>query len=153
MVGTAVGAAFITEGVHLIGTNGLAGELGYIPININGEVKRLDELAGGAFLSARLNVNGKNLAELSKNSDQTALSVIREGGYSLGIALATVINLLNPSKLALGGGTVNLPGYYDAVKEAVNEYSIPESLDSCALPMVRSGQAVVALGALRCLAG
>ncbi len=153
MVGTAVGAAFITEGVHLLGTTGLAGELGYIPIGIDGEVKRLDELAGGTFLAAKLNVNGNDLAKRAQNGDTTALAVIRKGGYSLGIAIATVINLLNPSRLALGGGTVGLPGYFDAAREAAVEYSIPEAWDSCSLSMVRSGESVVALGAIRCLTG
>jgi predicted NBD/HSP70 family sugar kinase len=153
MVGTAVGAAFITEGVHLLGTSGLAGELGYMPMGVNGEVKRLDELAGGAFLASKLNINGKRLAELAHSGDKKAMAIIRAGGNFLGIALSTVINLLNPSKLALGGGTITLPGYFDAVNEAVNKYSIPELRNACSIYKVRSGESVAALGALRCLQG
>jgi len=36
----AVGAAFLTEGTLLRGTTGFAGELGDMPINVNGEMKR-----------------------------------------------------------------------------------------------------------------
>jgi predicted NBD/HSP70 family sugar kinase len=103
MVGTGVGAAFQTEGFPLLGARGWAGELGYMPMCINGEVKRLDELAGGAFIAKKLRTNSQNLALLAKESDEEALKLIRKGGYSLGIALAAVINLLNPAKLVLGG--------------------------------------------------
>ncbi len=151
MVGTAVGAAFLIGGLPLMGATGLAGELGYMPMSINGEIKRLDELAGGGFLAAKLNINGKRLAELAKSGDTTALAVIREGGYSLGIALAAVINLLNPSRLALGGGTFSLPGYFDAAREAAAQHTISELWQACSLSGVRSGETVAALGAVRCV--
>ena len=151
MVGTAVGSAFITEGLPLMGTTGLAGELGYMPMSVKGEIKRLDELAGGSFLAAKLGTNGKGLAELAKSCNSTALSVIREGGTFLGMALATVINLLNPSRLALGGGTFALPGYFDAARETAAQHTIPELWQTCSLSRVRSGETVAALGALRCV--
>lgn len=149
MVGTAVGAAFLTGGRTLIGATGWAGELGYMPISINGEVKRLDELAGGSFLASKLNVNGKRLAELANSGDPSALAVIREGGYSLGIAVAGVINLFNPSRLAFGGGTLSLPGYFDAVKVTAAQYTISELWQVCSLSRICSGESVAALGALR----
>ena len=132
-----------------MGASGLAGELGYMPMRINGEVKRLDELAGGAFLAAKLNINAKRLAELAKNGDAATLAVIREGGDSLGLAIAAVINLLNPSRLALGGGTFSLPGYFDAAREAAAQHTIPELWQTCSISMVRSGETVAALGAVR----
>jgi predicted NBD/HSP70 family sugar kinase len=39
MAGTAVGAAFVAHGEPLLGTSGWAGELGYLPLAIAGEVK------------------------------------------------------------------------------------------------------------------
>lgn len=149
MVGTAVGAAFLTGGQTLMGATGWAGELGYMPISINGEVERLDVLAGGSFLASKLNVNGRQLAELAHINDPSALAVIRDGGRFLGIAVAGVINLLNPSRLAFGGGTLSLPGYFDAMKVAAAQYTIPELWRVCSLSRVGSGESVAALGAIR----
>jgi predicted NBD/HSP70 family sugar kinase len=149
MVGTAVGAAFVIDGLPLVGTSGWAGELGYIPISINGEVKRLDELAGGAFIAGRLGLDAHTLGERAQSGDESVLLAIREGGYALGLAIATVINLLNPSRIALGGGTLELKGYEDSAYMAAKQFSLPELWQNCRLLRVKAGDTVVALGAMR----
>ena len=152
MVGTAVGAAFVANGQPLLGTSGWAGELGYLPCAFAGEPKRLDELAGGAAMAARRGVDGARLAELARTGDAAALEVIRDGGAALGTAIAAVVNLLNPSRIALGGGAVELPGYWQAVEDAAKRHSIAELWSDCALARVRAGERVVALGARRAAA-
>jgi predicted NBD/HSP70 family sugar kinase len=149
MVGTAIGAAFLINGLPLQGSQGWAGELGYIPILMNGEVKRLDELAGGVFIAKRLGLDAQALAERAQAGDESVLGVIREGGYALGLAIATVINLFNPAQIALGGGTLDLKGYEEAVYGAAKQFSLPELWRSCTLSKVRTRDAVVALGAMR----
>ncbi len=152
MVGTGVGAAFQVEGIPLRGANGWAGELGYLPIFMNGEVKRLDELAGGAFIAQKLDTDGENLAALVQAGDERALLAVREGGYALGLALAAVINLFNPARLVLGGGTWGLPGYENAACATAQRFSLPDLWNSCKLSGVKSGDSVVARGAARFVA-
>ena len=149
MVGTAIGAAFITEGKLLTGATGLAGELGYMPMQTNRGIERLDELAGGSFLAAKHGVSAKSFANLIEVGDRTAIARLCEGGRYLGVAVASVINLINPSRLAFGGGTVGLPGYFEAVVETAAKYTIPDLWSACELSKVRSGELVVALGAMR----
>jgi glucokinase len=149
MVGTAVGAAFLVNGLPLVGTNGWAGELGYIPILLNGEVKRLDELAGGAFIAKRVGLDAQVLAERAQVGNESVLLAIQEGGYALGLAIAIIINLFNPAKIALGGGTLELKGYEESVYRAAKQFSLPELWRSCSLTKVKTGDAVVALGAMR----
>jgi predicted NBD/HSP70 family sugar kinase len=149
MVGTAVGSAFLIDGLPLRGASGWAGELGYIPIFINGEVKRLDELAGGAFIAQRMGLDAQTLVERAQSGDELVLLAVREGGYVLGLAIATIINLFNPAKIALGGGTLKLKGYEDSVYEAAKQFSLHELWRSCSLTKVKTGDAVVALGAMR----
>jgi glucokinase len=67
----------------------------------------------------------------------------------LGMAIATVINLFNPAKIALGGGTLELKGYEDSAYRAAKQFSLPELWRSCSLTKVKAGDAVVALGATR----
>ena len=152
MVGTAIGAAFVAHGEPLLGTSGWAGELGYLPCAIGGEVKRLDDVAGGAAMAARRGVEPAMLAELASAGDAPTLAVIEEGGAALGLGLAAVVNLLNPSQLALGGGAVELPGYWDAALRAAEKHSIPALWRDCRLAKVRAGERVVALGACRAAA-
>jgi predicted NBD/HSP70 family sugar kinase len=97
MVGTGIGAAFQVGGLPLLGAKGWAGELGYMPIYVDGE-----------------------------------------GGHALGVALAAVINLLNPVKLAIGGGTFALHGYAEAAYKAAQRYSLPDLWDTCSLEEVKS---------------
>lgn len=150
MVGTAVGAAFITEGKTLLGASGWAGELGYMPIWAGGECKRLDELAGGSFMAARCKVSNDEFVRLAGAQDATALQIIHEGAMALGVAIATVVNLLNPARLAVGGGAISLPGYWDIAAEAALRYSIPELWRACRLYRVGDDLTLAARGAVRC---
>jgi predicted NBD/HSP70 family sugar kinase len=149
MVGTAIGAAFLIDGLPLQGSQGWAGELGYIPILMSGEVKRLDELAGGAFIAKRLGLDAQALAERAQAGDESVLWAIREGGYALGLAIATVINLFNPAQIAIGGGALDLNGYEAEAYGAAKQFSLPELWRACSLTKVKAGDAVVALGAMR----
>jgi predicted NBD/HSP70 family sugar kinase len=149
MIGTSVGASFLVNGFPLAGAKGWAGELGYMPIFMNGQVKRLDELAGGGFIAQQVGLESESLALSAQEDDALVLGAIREGGFALGLGLAAVINLFNPSKIALGGGTLNLPGYEEAAYASAKQFSLPELWQACALTKVRMGDAVVALGARR----
>lgn len=149
MAGTAIGAAFIAHGRPLLGARGWAGELGYVPVMADGRVLRLDELAGGSFIAARLGLSSEELAQRAGEGAPAALAAIRAGGRALGLGIAGVINLLNPSRLALGGGALRLPGYLDALRTAASEHSLPDLWKACALTEVRTGERVAALGAIR----
>jgi len=152
MVGTAIGASFLAHGTPLRGTSGWAGELGYFPCGIGREAKRLDEVAGGAAMAARRGVAPARLAELARAGEPESLAVIEEGGSALGAGLAAVVNLLNPSRLALGGGAVDLPGYWEAAARAARRHSIASLWGDCTMARVAAGERVVALGALRAAA-
>jgi predicted NBD/HSP70 family sugar kinase len=116
---------------------------------VNGEVKHLDALAGGSFIAAGLGVPPGEMATLALKGDARVIAAIREGGTALGVGLATVIDLLNPSRLAVGGGALSLPGYWEAARAAAERHAIPEMFRACALSQVRAGARVAALGAIR----
>jgi predicted NBD/HSP70 family sugar kinase len=149
MAGTAIGAAFVVDGSPLRGTSGWAGELGYFPCAVGVEVLRLDDVAGGAAMAARRGVAAAKLAELALAREPQSLAVIEAGGSALGLALAAVVNLLNPSRLALGGGALDLPGYREAAERAAQRHAIPTLWNDCRVVRVAAGERVVALGALR----
>jgi predicted NBD/HSP70 family sugar kinase len=147
MAGTAIGAAFRVGGSPLRGARGWAGELGYLPLSTGGEVRRLDELAGGAWIARRLRTDGAGLAERAARGDAAALSAIREAGAALGLGLAAGVNLLNPELLVLGGGAAELPGYREAALASAARHALPQLWAACEVRPPRHGEAAAALGA------
>ena len=152
MAGTAVGAAFRVHGVPLRGARGWAGEIGYLPLSVDGRVRTLDDLAGGAATAARLGISGAGLAARAAAGDPATLAAVREAGTALGLGLAAVVNLLNPELLAVGGGAAALPGYFEAAVESAAAHALPELWRACTVRRARAGEAVVALGAARAAA-
>jgi glucokinase len=150
MAGTWIGAAVQTNGALLRGARGWAGEFGYAPIAVEGgRVARLDDLAGGGAIARRLGTDGAGLYERAVGGDATALAAVQEAGIALGLGLATLMNLLNPDLLVLGGGAFKLPGYREAALQIAERYALPDSWRVCAIRTTRAGAAVVALGAAR----
>ena len=150
LAGTWIGTAARANGGPLRGVRGWAGEFGYAPLGVEGVgVARLDELAGGGAVARRLDTDGAGAHERAVRGDPDALAAAREAGEALGLGLATLVNLLNPEALVLGGGALDLPGYREAALETAELWSLPDSWRVCTVRPVRAGEAVVALGAAR----
>ena len=150
MAGTAIGCALKVDGHVLRGTDGWAGELGYWPVQQpGGGWLRLDELAGGAFMAARRGVSAAELARLAEAGDPATRMLIDAGATALGATLAGLVNLLNPSVVAVGGGALRLAGYWPRVREALHRHALPPLGERCTLRQVAAGASVVARGALR----
>jgi glucokinase len=149
LAGTGIGAALAIGGTPYRGADGWAGELGSIPIQAGERTATLDELASGASLTARLGIDGETLASRAAAGDAEVLRAIAAAGAALGLGLATVVNLLNPRLLVVGGGTVALPGYLDAALASAARTAMPDPWRACTVRESRRGKALVALGAVR----
>jgi glucokinase len=123
--------------------------LGFAPIAIEGgRVARLDDLAAGEAGARRLGSDGARLYDLSTKGDPEALAAVREAGEALGLGIATLVNLLNPEFLFLGGGAFELPGYREAALEIAERYALPDRWRVCTMRPTRAGAEVAALGRL-----
>ncbi|MBH0310982.1 ROK family protein [Alcaligenes faecalis] len=148
MVGTAIGCGLMIDGKVFRGAKGWAGELGYWPVQTSGsQWSRLDDIAGGRYMANRLNVDANQLALLSHQGHQAALEVIAEGGRALGRALGGIINLLNPHRLSVGGGTLKLVGYWAEAQTHIKASAIPSMLEECEIRTVHELEDIVAMGA------
>lgn len=148
MVGTAIGCGLMIDGKVFRGARGWAGELGYWPVQTSGsQWCRLDDIAGGRYMANRLNVDGNQLALLSHQGHRAALEVIAEGGRALGRALGGIINLLNPHRLSVGGGTLKLVGYWEEAQTHIKASAIPSMLEECEIRTVHELEDLVAMGA------
>ncbi len=151
MAGTGIGAAFVVDGRPLRGARGWAGELGSIPLVGPEGVATLDQLASGAAIVKRLGGGAASVLSRAAAKDPAVLKALRAGGEALGLGLATVIDIFNPSVVAVGGGALELPGYLDAALESAARHSMPELWKACEVRRVREGELTAALGALRAI--
>jgi len=148
MVGTAIGAAFQMNGVIATGAKGWAGELGYMPIRaLDGSVQHLDSVAGGAALLKRSGLSAPELWARLAEGDESLRAIVAEAGQALGLALATLLNLLNPELIVLGGGTLAYAGYVEAALAQAEQWSFPALWQCCRIVVSPHGERLVARGA------
>lgn len=130
---TGVGAGLILNGKTYRGKDGLAGELGHIPISDSGTtcscgaVGCLESFCSGSAIAQRGKERGwrrrdditltndsshdlageitaKEIAQAVSEGDTAALHIVREAARWLARGLLTVIRILNPDRIILGGG-------------------------------------------------
>jgi glucokinase len=130
---TGVGAGLILNGKTYRGKDGLAGELGHVPISNSGitcscgAVGCLESLCSGSALAERgkergwrrrdgLTRNGdssgespegitaKEIVQAASEGDTAALHIVREAARWLARGLLMLIRILNPDRIILGGG-------------------------------------------------
>lgn len=91
-------------------------------------LKRLEEAPGGLGESTLLNlakgqtenITPKLLAEAAAQGDELAIEAWRETGHYLGVALAVLVNLLNPECFIIGGGVAEAgPILFDPIRETL----------------------------------
>jgi len=150
MVGTGIGAAMRTFGRPFGGANGWAGELGSIPIaSAPDGVRTLDQLASGQALVTRLGTDGATVRARVEAGDEAARKAVQEAGTALGLGLATLVDIVNPALVSIGGGLSELPGYIEAALTSAERHTLPDLWRACRVGKVRAGELVAALGAAR----
>lgn len=123
-LGTGVGGGVILNGAPLRGPDGTGGELGHICVEPDGHpcgcgswgcveqyssatavVRIAKELAAdlpGADIGK--NPTAEELYDAAVKGNEVAVEAFRRMGYYLGIALAGLVNVLNPEVIVLAGG-------------------------------------------------
>lgn len=132
-LGTGVGGGIVIDGKLYRGARGFAGEIGHVVVDPAGprcgcgSRGCLEALVGGLAFSNRaarlLQSEGHaELREIASGREPTAADLhaaalagdrqceaeIRNGGHTLGLALGGFANILNPDRITLSGGLLNL---------------------------------------------
>jgi glucokinase len=118
-LGTGVGGGLIIDGRPYTGADGSAGEIGHICIDPNGPECGcgsngcLEQYASGTAIlrmasDVRLKVRSpKEVFELAKTGNKHAIGVFDDAGRALGVGLSSLINVLNPDTIVIGGGVAS----------------------------------------------
>jgi glucokinase len=149
MVGTGIGVALLIDGKIYRGARGWAGELGSIPTSPEGPLVTLDSLAAGGPLLRELGTQADGIPARLQAGHESDRIAIERAGAALGFGLATLINLLNPEQIILGGGTLRFPGYLDSALKATQLRTLPQLWDACVIEKAPDSETLVARGAAR----
>jgi glucokinase-like ROK family protein len=174
-VSVGIGCGIIVGGELYEGTNGCAGEIGHITIVPDGYRCRcgnfgcLETLSSSLAIAVRArekarehpesllvkcskgvlqSITGHTVIEAAAQGDSLAVEVIQEAGCYLGIAIANVINLFNPSMVIIGGEMLELGDLFlDPVREAIQRRSFSISLSTVEVVPSSLGYCATAIGA------
>jgi fructokinase len=133
ILGTGVGAGIVVRGEVLDGPNAIAGEWGHNPL----PWPRADELPGPPCYCGKRGcletwLSGPGVArdhedhtgerrsarEIAASSDDGSIATVARLGDRMARGLATVINVLDPDVIVLGGGISNVAALYEIVPSA-----------------------------------
>jgi fructokinase len=152
ILGTGVGGGIVVDGRTILGRNAIAGEWGHNPLPWPGDGERQGPAcycgrhgcietflsgpglardhgaAGGVHLSA------EQIAANAAQGDPAAEATLRRYEDRLARALATVINVVDPEVIVLGGGLSNLDRLYRTLPEILPAYVFSDRVDTPILP-------------------
>jgi predicted NBD/HSP70 family sugar kinase len=135
-VGTGIGMGLVLDGKLRHGSHGVAGEIGYLPFTEgSGSDPRDARKRGGFDASAsaaavvraarRAGVRGASTAEkvfaAAVRGDPLAAAVVAEEALLVAKAVCTVITVVDPDLVVLGGGIGQAPGFLEAVTKQLRQ--------------------------------
>ncbi len=114
-VGTGIGSGLILGGRLHRGARGAAGDIGHVQAGDAavmcrcGNMGCLEASAGGAALARALGSQGhdaensRDVVALVRVGNHDAIQAVRDAGRLIGRVLATMVNMLNPARIVIGG--------------------------------------------------
>lgn len=160
-VATGIGVGIIAGGRLQRGAQGSAGDMGHVQVPRSADSPRgtdddrdLEALASGTAIAAALREQGldaessSDVVRLVRAGNSAAIDATRQAGRDVGEVLATVVNLLNPSVIVLGGSIARAGEHLLAgVREIVYRRSIPLATQHLAIMQTQGGERAAVLGA------
>lgn len=138
ILGTGVGGGVVVGGKTWDGAMGVAGEWGHIvlepvsgPPCYCGRRGCVETYLSGPAIEAEYARRAgakKSLAEIAASEDAIARALVTERLDLFGRALATVIDVLDPDVIVLGGGVSNVAALYDEGVRAVARWVFSDEL-------------------------
>ncbi len=160
-VASGVGAGLVINGQIYRGPGGTAGEIGHITLDESGPVCRcgnrgcLETFAAARYVLPLLqSTHGPELTmervvELAREGDPGCRRVIADVGRHVGSGVANLCNVLNPSRVVLGGSLAEAGELVLApIRESVGRYAIPSAARQLSVLTGSLGSRAEVLGAL-----
>jgi glucokinase len=141
-IGTGIGGAWWHNGEVYRGHHGAAGEPGHLIIDIDHHISL--ETAYQKLMQS----NAALIAEEAYRGDILARQRFEEIGANLGVAFSTIVDLLDPEMIIIGGGVLAASDLFlDAAKENMKKYIFSQHAKSVKLVKGKVGPLAGAIGA------
>lgn len=173
-IGTGIGSGLIVNGKIVRGADNSAGEIGHIKLSMDdtspicgcGDTGCLEAYASGPAIVAMAEEyikGGKStkyrelanpditpyvVAEAAKQGDAIAKRIFATMGKYIGIGLASVVNLLNPEKIIIGGGVADAGDILlKPIEKSLKERAMPIAGSSVEIVPAQLGNTAGVIGA------
>lgn len=137
-IGTGIGAGIFLNGQLLQGTTGNAAELGHIVLNPNteenctcGQKGCFEWHASGTAIARKASallgrrVTAQEVFELYRSGQPAIVPLVEEVFHYIGVACVTLVNLLEPEKIIIGGGVAQAGApLFAYVRKYVSKYPL-----------------------------
>ncbi len=160
-VATGIGAGLISGGELQRGAQGAAGDLGHVQVARGVDVTCrcgnqgcLEAIAAGPALARNLRdlgveaEGGQDVVDLVRGGDAAAGQVVRQAGRDIGEVVATVVNVMNPSAVVIGGAMADAgESLIAGIREVVYNRSLPLATEHLTITTSRAGGRAGVIGA------
>jgi len=155
-VGWGVGGALILGGRLWRGCHGMAGEVGRLLLDEDGERTLESKVGAKGIVSAYRALGGTladdtdvaAVAERAEEGDQAARQALAQCGRRLGIGLAILVNVINPQRIVIGGGVANAgEPYLGAAREECGRRARGPAWEGTEVVVAALGRDAGAIGA------
>jgi glucokinase len=133
-LGTGVGGAIIFDGKLFVGHQGAAAELGLITLNPDGPMCNsgnqgsLEQYTSISAIRRRTGKEPAELGVLAEASNPEALTFWQEYGKDLGIGLTSLLYVLTPQAIIIGGGvSASFKFFLPSLKAEIENRVLPTS--------------------------
>jgi predicted NBD/HSP70 family sugar kinase len=163
-IGTTIGAGHIINGELYRGAGGTAGEIGHLPLDPAGPrcscglTGCLSTFIGSEVLVARAKAevgasidSAGDLVRAAREGQgdgtEAARRIIAEAGGRLGVAVASLMNVLNPAIIVIGGEITGVGDLLlDPVRAAVRTRSLATTFEGTPIMTSNLGDKAIAVG-------
>ncbi|MFD2044793.1 ROK family protein [Ornithinibacillus salinisoli] len=158
-LGSGVGAGVVIEGKLYHGAQDIAGEIGHMTIDMNGEVCAcgnrgcLQTFATGSAIAklAKLD-SGEEVFQLANEGKEKYAQVLREVGTVIGIGLTNLIHIINPQIIVLGGGVSKAEKFIlPSIKETIEKRGLTDEAKRTRIVVTKLSDDATLLGAVALL--
>lgn len=155
-LGTGVGGAIILDGKLFTGHQGAGGELGLITLNPDGPECNsgnrgsLEQHVSVQAIRRRTGLEPEELGNRAKAGEPEALAFWQEYGRDLGIGLTSLIYVLTPEAIVIGGGvSASSKFFFPAATVEIERRVLPSSRAGLQLLVAELGNSAGMVGAAK----
>lgn len=165
-LGSGVGAGIVSSGKLYHGATDLAGEVGHMTIDMNGERCEcgnrgcLESFASGPSIVKRANqlmpnkevTSSKDVYDLAVSGDEECINLLQETGVIIGIGLTNLVHIINPGMIILGGGVSKAEQFIlKPIQETIRNRALTEDAKKTEVVISELGDDSTSLGAVALL--